>query len=164
MVEDQLDYWDTTVGELVVLFRSALKALIPTLERARIPWRDGEAYDQWDEIGSVLYSRLVVEPLTCALKIAATPGVAAYDVFRQDWRDISFVAVRHPDLQHEKVAAFLYLASNDDPLDTVVVNLLDESLDPGPRFQSLEFAETEFVLMHCSGDDLLEVSSVSVPD
>ena len=45
-----------------------LATATPGLERARIPFRDGQAYDQWDAIAAALYRQLVVEPLSWAVR------------------------------------------------------------------------------------------------
>jgi hypothetical protein len=51
-----------TVTELVRNFASACRAIIPNLERVRVPWRDAEQYDNWDRVAEPLFSTLVVEP------------------------------------------------------------------------------------------------------
>ena len=35
--------WKTSVNELLEIFRSALIAIIPWLEKARIKWKEGQA-------------------------------------------------------------------------------------------------------------------------
>ena len=57
----------TTVKELLLLFRDALRALVPHMERARIAWRDGAAYDDWDAIAQVLYDKIVVASVRWSL-------------------------------------------------------------------------------------------------
>ncbi len=56
-----------TVDEVIENFRSALRALVPCAERARIGWRREDAYDDWDEIAASLFKGLVSEPLRWAL-------------------------------------------------------------------------------------------------
>src|ERR1700754_5073986 len=53
----------TTVGQLLLVFRDALRALVPHVERVRIEWRDGSAYDDWDEIAQTLYEKIIVSSL-----------------------------------------------------------------------------------------------------
>lgn len=55
--------WQTTVDRLLLVFRDALRALVPHVERVRIEWRDGAAYDDWDEIAQTLYEKIVVASL-----------------------------------------------------------------------------------------------------
>ncbi|MBB5295862.1 hypothetical protein E5F05_10330 [Deinococcus metallilatus] len=49
--------------ELMEVFREALIALIPALERARIAWRSPEAYDDWDAIAETLFEQIVVNSI-----------------------------------------------------------------------------------------------------
>lgn len=59
--------WLTTVSELSLVFRDALRALVPHLERVRIDWRDGSAYDDWDDIAQTLYEKIVTSSVLWAL-------------------------------------------------------------------------------------------------
>jgi hypothetical protein len=59
--------WRTNIGELLRIFRDAMKALVPQLKRAKIEWRDGAAYDDWDEIAQILYEKIVVSSLLWAM-------------------------------------------------------------------------------------------------
>ena len=38
------------INHLLETFRSGLRALIPIADTARIPWCEGEAYDDWDSL------------------------------------------------------------------------------------------------------------------
>ncbi len=52
--------WRTTVTDVVGVFRDALIALLPSLERARIPWRDGAASDDFDRLAQAAYDTYVL--------------------------------------------------------------------------------------------------------
>lgn len=60
--------WQTTVDELLLVFRDALRALVPHVERVRIEWRDDSAYDDWDEIAQTLYEKIVVSTLQWSME------------------------------------------------------------------------------------------------
>ena len=51
--------WRTTITELLLLFREGLLAVLPIAERAKIPWSDEQAYDDWDVIARGLYEGIV---------------------------------------------------------------------------------------------------------
>jgi hypothetical protein len=59
--------WPTTVTQLVLVFRDALRALVPHMEKAKIEWQDESAYDDWDEIAQTLYEKIVVASLRWAI-------------------------------------------------------------------------------------------------
>jgi hypothetical protein len=51
-----------TVTNLVRNFGEACRALVPSLDRARVSWSDANQYDNWDRIAEALFESLVVEP------------------------------------------------------------------------------------------------------
>jgi hypothetical protein len=59
--------WRTTIDQLLLIFRDALRALVPHVEKARIEWRDGSSYDDWDEIAQTLFNKIVVSSLLWAM-------------------------------------------------------------------------------------------------
>ena len=64
----------TTVTDLVLNFAEACRALGPMLDRAGVPWRDGEQYDNWDRVVDALFESLVTEP--CAFQAVGEAGLA----------------------------------------------------------------------------------------
>lgn len=156
--------WTTTVDELVGHFRDALLALIPVFEQAHLPWREGEAYDQWDDVAAVLYDRLVREPLNWALADGDDLALSDYDLVLPTWSDRSFIAVRHPQVSRDSAAVFLRLESRLESLDTVAIGVLDEGGTIGSQTTSLPFVDVSFVLVHRSQGLNEAVSSLSVPE
>lgn len=84
--------WTTTIGELLAILRDALSALVAIADRARIPWREGDAYDDWDAMAAALYDGLVVRAIRHANQGGESvklpeydlvyPSYVAYDVIR----------------------------------------------------------------------------------
>lgn len=62
-----------TVTELVLNFAEACRALVPSMDRAGVPWRDAEQYDNWDRIAEPLFESLVTEP--CAFQAVGEAGL-----------------------------------------------------------------------------------------
>ena len=69
-----------TVTDLVRNFAAACRALVPSLDRAAIPWRDSEQYDNWDRIAEPLFVSLVTEP--CAFHAVGEAGLGKMRVAR----------------------------------------------------------------------------------
>jgi hypothetical protein len=67
-----------TVTDLVLNFAAACRALVPNLERAAVPWRDDDQYDNWDRIAEPLFVSLVAEP--CAFHAVGEVGLSALRV------------------------------------------------------------------------------------
>ena len=57
--------WETSVKELLYIFRGALIAIIPWVEKAKIKWKEEEEiYDEWGNITVALYENIVCSSLT----------------------------------------------------------------------------------------------------
>jgi hypothetical protein len=59
---------ELTVTQLVQNFAEACRALVPHMDRALVPWRDGQQFDNWDRIAEALFQSLVLEPCAFAAK------------------------------------------------------------------------------------------------
>lgn len=55
--------WHTSINELLLNYKGALQSLIPWLEKSNIPYKEGEAYDEWDAISSTLYETMVTNSI-----------------------------------------------------------------------------------------------------
>lgn len=69
-----------SVTDLVLNFAEACRALVPSLDRAGVPWRDGGQYDNWDRIAEPLFESLVTEP--CAFAAVGEAGLGQFRVAR----------------------------------------------------------------------------------
>ena len=72
--------WQTSLTELLGIFRQALSVLVPIVEQAKISWREGEAYDDWDGIASSLFENIVVNSLEFAQEISFDLRMPKYDL------------------------------------------------------------------------------------
>jgi hypothetical protein len=93
MLEKRERVWETSVAELVDVFRSALTAIIPELRRARIPVGVRAGVDSWDEISESLYRNIVIEGIRSALPEREMEDFRApqYEMDYEDYRDLSFI-------------------------------------------------------------------------
>lgn len=164
MTPKREERWDTSVDSLVRLFRDALVALAPVLDAAHIPWRDGEAYDQWDAIAKVLYDNLVVEPLAWAFNSESQFQLATYDLLLSDYSEVSFIEARHSSLSTEEQAAFLRFATDREPLDCIEAVVLGSHLEPTERVERIRLDEVTFELRHkAEHGEHVPVTEVAVP-
>jgi hypothetical protein len=69
-----------SVTDLMVNFAEGCRALVPSLDRASVPWRDGEQYDNWHRVEEALFQTLVTEP--CAFQAVGEDGLAKLRVVR----------------------------------------------------------------------------------
>jgi hypothetical protein len=137
--------WRTTVGELMQIFRDALVALVPALDRARIGWRSPDASDNWDAIVQVLFDNIVVSALQWSLPLKQQErfAVPKYETTHRFYGYRNFIQVIVDD---DRRLVFHSFDSQKDLFDTVRCLLLDENgavISPEPvsvPFESAAFA------------------------
>jgi hypothetical protein len=103
------------VTELVGLFREALLALLPAMDKARIEWREGLTYDPWENIERTLYDSILGSCVDNAVPAGSALHLAAYGLVHPTYADRSFLAT--PEIAN---AAFLELATRSRPFDEAV--------------------------------------------
>jgi hypothetical protein len=135
--------WKTSVNELLAIFRGALLAIIPWLEKAKIKWKEEEAYDDWDNIAGSLYKNIVCSSLTG--EVAFDYLIAKYNFSYDDYSLIDFIEVRSKS-NPDKKYAFISFQSNSSPLDSIKVAELDKK-DKVVGYTNLKFDGFEFVFV-----------------
>lgn len=85
--------WNTTVTQLMAILREALAALVPIVEKARLPWQDGHAYDDWDAIAMALYDNIVVRSLKHATQGGRHLVLPQYDTLYPSYGAMDIISV-----------------------------------------------------------------------
>lgn len=135
--------WKTSVTELLMIFKGALLAIIPWLEKAKIKWTNEEAYDDWDNIAESLYQNIVCSSLNG--EVTSEYQIAKYNFNYDDYSSISFIRVRHKN-NPEKKFAFVSFQSNLSPMDRVKVAELDK-LNKVVDYTKLKLDSLDFVFV-----------------
>ena len=115
--------WTTSVVELLSIFREGLVAMVPIAEKARIPWRDGEAYDDWDGIASALYTNIVVRGIDDSLGTPFGAGMPRYDT------------------QYDSYAGFRYIVLEDGGVPPGVLGVFLGFAGVSPDFANVKWLE-----------------------
>jgi hypothetical protein len=132
--------WQTSVNELMGIFRGSLLSLIPWLEKARINWKEGEAYDEFDNIAESLYKNIV-----CSSLFGETLDeypIANYDLIYKDYSELNFVRVLS-NVHKDKLLAFISLQSVNNTFDSVKTVSLDSAFHP-VEYLVLDLANVDF--------------------
>src|SRR4051794_1808978 len=118
--------WRAPVTDVVLIFRDALRALVPHVMRAKIEWREGAAYDDWDEIAQVLYDKIVVASTVWALPDDERSIIefSLYNTTYASYADKTVIVVNEK-LDGERLV-FHSFATQDQPFDTVRTIAVDE--------------------------------------
>lgn len=80
-----------TLNELLLNFRNALVSLVPYLENIQIPYKEEEAYDEWDRISETLYEELVINSIK-STKTGHSECYAKYGFYYDNYKKIDFIA------------------------------------------------------------------------
>jgi hypothetical protein len=155
--------WNTSVNELLHLFRQSLVALLPFLEAAHIPWREEEAYDQWDAISQTLYEKLIAEPLAWGLGAVDEFALTPYGTRLDDYSAVSFIEVLHDEPSPGATTVLVRFATDARPLDAVEAVLLDERARATDRLERLPLEQCAFRLQHLAPEGRSFVEDVLVP-
>ena len=135
--------WKTSVTELIVILKGALLAIIPWLEKAKIKWKEGEAYDDWDNIAESLFKNIVCSSLIG--EVASEYRIAKYNFNYSDYTSMNFIEVRSKN-NFENKFAFVAFQSNFSPLDSVKVAELNKT-DKVVNYTDFRFDGLEFVFV-----------------
>jgi len=108
--------WATTVEELVRIFRDALAAIGPVLERARIHSDDLRAYDDWDQIARTLFDTIVINSVRYSAEAGPAVEFDPYATLVTQPGQRSNVLVRDSSTDQWKV--FHSVVSRQRPFDT----------------------------------------------
>lgn len=149
-----------TITELLLNFRSALRSVAPLAERVGVPWRRPDAYDEWDDIATVLFVNLVAKVLQWSLveDTGREAPIAAYDVLLESYENVNAIEVRHTSLNGERFV-FHAFGTENAPFD--IVEVRRTSLAGRPWSGNLETCPVrgaEFFVRLCNGRILSEVS------
>lgn len=109
----------TSVTDLVLNFAAACRALVPALDYAKVPFRDGEPYDNWDRIAEPLFESLVSEPSRFAAAGEGGHGaltVPKYGVLCPPTNSNAWIALAGSPRKR-----FVALSTIDTPFDQCIV-------------------------------------------
>lgn len=88
--------WNISVKELVLNFRGALQSIIPWLDKCNIPYKEGEAYDEWDTITTALYETIVINSINYSDELTDKSPFPKYDFQYQDYNKLNLILCENP--------------------------------------------------------------------
>lgn len=116
--------WNTSTNHLIDIFKGAIIALIPWLENAKINWKDGDAYDDWDNIVNVLFENIVCSSIIG--EVSENHSIAKYNYFYDDYANVDFIIIKSDYYKNEKLA-FISFQSVSNPFDSIKIAILNSS-------------------------------------
>jgi hypothetical protein len=140
------DIWNTSVSDLIRIFRNSLLALIPYVEQAKIPWKQGEAYDEWDEITQVLYKNIVTKTIQwgCGYGSISEVAIPDYNMLYKNYSQFSLICVADskPD---DSSLVFHSFSSRHQSLDMIqYVSVPPNGVRIEDKLMSIPFEDSDF--------------------
>jgi len=115
-----------SVTELMNIFRGAMLSIIPWLEKAKIPWKDGQAYDDWDNILDALYKNIVCSSLIGEVSVASEYAIARYNFHYDNYSKVDFILIKSEEYDNVELA-FVAFASELSPFDGIKVAVIKDN-------------------------------------
>ncbi len=136
-----------TALQAIQIFRTALLGVLPAVQLADIPWRRLDAYDEWDDIATVLYNALVIETLRGEFpeELWDDFKIPAYDMLLEDYGPYSWIEV----LEHRgtSVCVFHALSTENEPFDQVEYRIVSPNGIPlSSELNTVAFDKAKFNL------------------
>lgn len=125
LFDEKRDNRQISIDKLLGIFRGSLLQLIPKAEELKISWKEGESYDEWDEICQVLYKSFVKKPIEWEIaKDDSNILIPDYDMLYENYSDFSYIAC--PDESDKYDLMFHSFVSRNGMYDTVQCIKIDE--------------------------------------
>lgn len=111
-----------SVNETIRTFHESLCAIVPLFERLELPWREPDAYDNWDRVAEALYKTMVEEEIEYAHIGKPIFGIPKYGFCLPSYAEHSYIG----NLTKGQKWAFVGFSTTDKPFDMcnfVVLNV-----------------------------------------
>ena len=136
--------WNTSIKELLLNYKGALHSLIPWLEKSNIPFKEGDAYDEWDTITSTLFETIVINSINYSNELMDKKPFPKYDFHYQDYDNLNFILCENPIGKNEFLA-FVSFSVEDNFEMINICNVAKDSLIVISR-SKLKLSDANFYL------------------
>lgn len=146
MAEDSLR---CSLTDLVVIFRKALIASIPTAERLLLNWEDENQHRDWERLSTTLFDVCVRGPVESDSKgQCGEYSLPPYDIDSTSYAEFSWVGAA--DVKREAPAVLIRLLTDRNPFDTAQFAILHPGSLIPIDWLRLPIAEVDFVYVRRS--------------
>ena len=112
---------EMSVAELMNAFLDGLRALAPVFERAKLGWRENDAYDPWDDTASALFKALVGSSVENGIYDPPIFGLPTYD--QSPGSDLTYSYITEAGTH--ALTRFVHFETDEKPFDTCRFSMLD---------------------------------------
>ena len=154
--------WTTAISTLLEIFGESLNAIVPIMDTMKIGWRDADAYDDWDEIASVLYRNIVEKSIQHSTVTIVDTRLAPYDLLIPSYLEQDYISVIHKGSEKLNLA-FIGYSTRKKPFDVVKCVAVDSDYTASEEILYLPVNECEFELVaHNNGHNLRRITRLTI--
>jgi len=136
--------WETTINQLLDIFRNSILSILPSIMQAHIPWKNEDAYDDWDMISETLFQTIVVNSILHSQNFDLQ--LPKYDFHYESYKKFDYIIVENQDFdQNRKV--FISFYTKEHPFDYVKVAILDKN-ENMVGYKFYKYKDCSFKLCH----------------
>lgn len=150
--------WQTTINELLDIFRSSILSIIPSIQRAHIPWKNEQAYDDWDMISETLFHAIVVRSILYSLNMEI--HLPKYGFYYNNYKKFDYIIVQNNG-KDKTQNVFVSFYTKVKPFDYVEVAVIDkdENVIDNNYFK---YEDCSFKLMIKSSNKKMVIENICV--
>ncbi|MFH2050320.1 MAG: hypothetical protein ABIJ12_12835 [bacterium] len=148
-----------SISELINIFRGSMISLIPWFEKLKIPWKDLDAYDDYDEIAEVLFKNMVALNLITEDDLDCSE-LPRYDFDYKDYSEFSFICIPSEDENLFKV--FVGYSSKIMPFEKIDIAIVDKNNLCVKGTETINNTDQEFTFIRNVKGNLQEIKHVEV--
>lgn len=136
----------TTVNDLVENFRKCLVTIVPHLEKMQIEWREGVAYDEWDNIAESIYQAFIVSSVKHSTNFTEETIMPKYATFYEEVQGLSYMAIVSKKEKYEN-CIFYAFETIKEIFDAVSFFTVDDLGNVNNKKHILPIMEVYFVIV-----------------
>jgi hypothetical protein len=142
-----------SITDLILNFRMALLALLPSLDHIGIEWRREGAYDEWDAIATVLFKNMVESQMKWALPEQEQDRfhLPPYDLLLSRYDAPGMIEVVLSSSTHARI--FHAFGTSSEPLDSCECRVIHADGTPAAgEIESYLLSEVAFRMRYRMAD------------
>lgn len=112
-----------TIESVMRNFRDSLRAVIPMFEKVELPWKEPDAYDQWDDVATALYNGLVATTVNFVLEGRGELRLPRYNWQEPTYANLSFIG----EAERGERTPLVCLQTSSEPFDMCAFANLSEA-------------------------------------
>jgi hypothetical protein len=149
--------WVASVNEAVLIFREAPISLIPIVEKAQMPWKEPDNYDDWDAIAAVLFDSIVMRSVEEADEWKKFDAIPKFRKRIGTYSNCSFLT----SSDEPGALAFICFETQSAAFDTCLFARLDKA-NGVLGLERRGIQSTKFLLAGRAGNSVFMVDTINV--